>query len=307
MNHLRVIKDRTLGELVFECPHGIHVGSGTALFTKDIIRIKDNYVVIPMTSWKGIFRSLSTRLLNTIKKKYDKVTQLIIDRQLYNENERKLNITTADIIDLVESIGNREIKEKLLDLAGRNNDLRAKIKDNDLVNLIKNPDVETRNNVISLLTRYLSMSFPLTSLYGAEGLAGKLRFLDTFFYADLHIKTSVSIDRKTNKSLEGRLFNIVIAYPKDDIIKLRILIDNIRNGSDAEKQLIKSTLQYVKAQGIHIGGEKSRGIGYLKMIPEHTSFKTLQIENNKETLEKIAKPTTWPHKTIDEFLEWIGV
>jgi len=42
------------------------------------------------------------------------------------------------------------------------------------------------------------------------------------------------------------------------------------------------------------------------MIPERTTFKTIEITSSKDVIEKLAKPKEWTSKTVNEFLAWMS-
>lgn len=311
MTHLSDIYDRTLAELVFECKNGIHIGAGTYLFTKDVLRLYGDYAVIPSTTWKGVFRSISEKLLITWKKA-DDVVEFIIRENLYPDNEQVSGFNIDEerarrIIDLLEKVeGNVKIRNVFRMLAGKNEELRRAIEKADKLNeLLDHEDMDIRRGLLRLVSAYLSIRFPITSLYGGQGVAAKLRFLDTFFKAYFHVRTSVGINRKTKTSEKGRLFSVVIAHPFNGDVKLRLLMDNIKRGSEVEKQLLKNTLRYIKVQGIQIGGEKSEGVGKLTLKIEETVFRTIEVENTRVCLEKLAKPKEWTSRTFDEYITWL--
>jgi len=312
MNHLNEIKDRIIAEFSFICQNGVHIGAGESIFRKDVLKISDEHVVIPASSWKGSFRAISERLMY-LTKTNNKIISYILSKKLYVEDRHGvgLKIEEKDLPEIInllrEATGDEyTLKSNFIKLAGVNNSLINNInKAKSIEDIIQHPDTEIRRGIRSIISRYLAIIFPITSLYGGAGIAGKMRFIDTLFRAHLHIKTSIGINRKTRTAEENRLYDIVIAYPTDNRVKLRILMDNIKNGSHEEKHLLKNTIDYIKTEGIQIGGNKSRGTGYLKLAEKETIFKVLESDKERDILVKLGEPERWETKSLEKFLKWL--
>jgi len=313
VNHLSEISDRIVAEFSFTCQNGIHIGAGESIFRKDILKIGDEHAVIPASSWKGSFRAISEKLIHLLTTD-NKTISYILSNQLYVEDRNgvRLKIEEKDLPEIInllrETTNDETIKNNLIKLAGKNDALIENIKSMSVEELIQHPETEIRRDIQNLICRYLAINFPITSLYGGAGIAGKIRFTDTFFKARLHVKTSVGINRKSRTAEENKLYDVVIAYPINNRIKLRVLFDNIKKGSHEEKQLLSETINYIKEEGIQIGGNKSRGTGHLKLAESETIFRIIETEKKEENiLMKLGKPEKWRVCTLKEFIEWLKI
>lgn len=297
--------------MTFTCVSGIHIGAreegapGGQRVYKTSLKIGE-MLIIPATSWKGVFRAISERILLSMKLEGIEATL----RKLYHENSQgvgfKLDNKESDEFKaLREYIASNyeSVKDALSRLVTGNSEVVTKLADYE--------DGEGLSNFLleegigrPLLQRYLGMVYPITSLYGSQGVAGKMRFLDTLVKAILHYRPGVGIDRKTMTVREGRLYFTEFMVPADDMITLRIIIDNVMKGT-TEAKLLAATLRYVKSEGIQIGGSKSKGVGHLELDDDKSHFRILNLTEKLDLdtkIRRIASPKNWEQKRFDEFI-----
>ena len=261
--HLNPLTVRAVGRLAFKCETGIHVGAGGEWLYKTPMKIGD-MLLIPATTWKGVFRAVSERIIKSMR--LDGIQYTL--RELYHEDGGEFFNTESKELEkhvraLREYIASRhaEVVDVLYGLAAGNAELLRELeglRDGDRLCDYLFERGRT------LLQRYLGMLYPITSLYGSQGVAGKVRFLDTLTKAYSHYRPGVGIDRKSLTAAEGRLYILETLMPWDGSIILRMLVDNVERGS-LESRVLAATLKYVESEGLEVGGSKSRGIGHLEL------------------------------------------
>ena len=301
--HLNPLTVRAIGRLTFTCETGIHVGAGGEGLYKIPLRLGD-MLLIPATTWKGVFRAISERIIKSMR--LDGIQSTL--RELYYEDSGDYFKTEGDGLEqhletLREYLASHhgEVMNVLHQLAAGNSELLG-----DLKSL---HDGERMCDYLfgkekTLLQRYLGMLYPITSLYGSQGVAGKLRFLDTLVNAYSHYRPGVGIDRKTMTAAEGRLFILETLMPQDGLIILRMLVDNVEKGS-LESKVLAATLKYIESEGLEVGGSKNRGIGHLELQVGDSYFRVLDLSEKTDLATKIrqiAFPAKWTTYRFKDFI-----
>ncbi|MDW8073144.1 MAG: RAMP superfamily CRISPR-associated protein [Nitrososphaerota archaeon] len=297
-----------MGRFTFRCHSGLQIGvrgEGTQRFA---LRVGEN-LLIPSTSWKGAFRSVSEKIIGSM----DLSGVVALLRELYGEDEdgvafkdrnggtgtfdRVLDQLTANPGQLIRElerlvVGNEELMSRL----------RGIRESNELKRFLK----EEREGK-SLTQRYLGLLYPITSLYGSPGLAGKLRFLDTVAKAVTHWRPGVGINRSTMRSEEGVIYGTEVLVPLGQKITLSMLIDNVLPAT-TEAGILASTIELIKSEGIRIGSSKSRGLGNLELVEEESWIKVMDISDKVDADVKIryvTSPRNWTHLSLKEALTWL--
>ncbi|MEM4290117.1 MAG: RAMP superfamily CRISPR-associated protein [Nitrososphaerota archaeon] len=301
--HLNPLTFRTIGRLAFTCETGIHVGAGGEGLYKTPLKIGD-MLLIPATTWKGAFRALSERIIKSMR--LDGVQSTL--RELYYEDGGEYFRIDGEVLKehvnaLREYLARRYggVMSALRQLAAGNGELLREIEGlRDGESMCKYLFGRGR----ALLQRYLAMLYPITSLYGSQGVAGKVRFLDTPAKAYSYFKPGVGIDRKTMTAAEGRLYIIEILIPRDGSITLRILVDNVERGT-LEARVLAATLRYVESEGLEVGGSRSRGIGHLELQADKSYFRVLNLSEKTDLptmLKQLASPASWKTYSLKQFI-----
>ncbi|MEM3906995.1 MAG: RAMP superfamily CRISPR-associated protein [Nitrososphaerota archaeon] len=307
--HLNPLTVRVLGQLTFTSTNGIHIGAGGEGVYRSSLRVGE-MLVIPATTWKGVFRAISERIIvsmrlvgieDTLRRLYREDGQGVgfkIDEMSPTETEALRDHITKNYEAVRDALGH---------LAAGNSEVTMKLtvlRDGDGLSdfLLKESTGK------SLLQRYLGTLYPITSLYGSEGVAGKMRFLDTLARALVYYKPGVGINRNTLTTSEGRLYFTEVMLPEDNLITLRLIFDNVMRGT-TEARLLAATLRYVKSEGVQIGGLKSRGIGHLELNEDKSHFRILDLSEKIDLntkIRRIASPRNWEIKIFDEFLKGLS-
>lgn len=159
-------------KLKFQTPNGFRIGSKAERNLLTQLRIDTETVLIPASSWKGVFRRVSEIVLNGSERnavKDGEVDAIIKDaKDLIKTDLRFRKI--AESHELIEV--NQEVKD-------------AK----------------------SLAEAYKEYSSPIERLYGGKYFAGYITISDTVIQdAELEQRAHVTIDRKSRKNLERHLY-----------------------------------------------------------------------------------------------------
>ena len=192
--------------------------------------------VIPSTTWKGVFRKTSLRIL----------PHLDYGNSIANRVAR-IHHTEWSISDLSSEVISVLKRDKEIQSA-----LKVSVNTEEL-------DVGNRDHIeIALSTKC-----PLERLYGSQYRAANIIFLDTFIEnAKLIQLPHVAIDRKTGKAKSGHLF-YENAIQRGTLVNLYMIDHTLRNSP--ERKLLEETINIVKELGIHLGTGKSRGLGFLAL------------------------------------------
>ncbi|MEM4610999.1 MAG: RAMP superfamily CRISPR-associated protein [Thermoproteota archaeon] len=299
-----MIKTKIIGILDFKAMSPIHVGIGGEEAVRDLIRTAGGELIIPASSWKGAFRSLSEQIAR--RSEFTGIADLAVklyseDEGGYQGDEKKFRMYVEDFAEVLQggksSIipdSGEEIESLLLKLGYAPAEIQE----------VKSKGVNTRRELLaSMAGEYLALHCPIGKLYGNKVVAGKIRFFDSLIKANPEVRPGVGIDRKSGRVEEKHLYFIKV-IPRVSI-KLTIIVDNLLRGEDDSK-LFASTLKLIKTLGISIGARKSAGLGNLEV--NNGKFYILDTEEDGRTMNlKIGNPLKKVKPiSLEEFLKWLG-
>ncbi|MCQ5337492.1 MAG: RAMP superfamily CRISPR-associated protein [Candidatus Methanomethylicia archaeon] len=307
IKHLIPIETKIIGILTFKTETPIHIGSIEAEVRRSFLKLKNEVLVIPSSSWKGTFRAISENIAKTMN--FNGIAKLSI--KYYNEDsggiryipkteEEDFNKLKNELIELYKGlkkeaygISKEQLKELIYELGFKEEE--------------KELEKELDENENKVWTRFteaiLAINCPIGKLYGNGYLASKLRFSDSFIKSKTNERPGIAIDRESGKVREGHLYFIEI-LPKAKI-KLMFIACNLRPGEE-DSQLFANTLNYISELGITIGGGKSRGLGYLLLDDANIYIADLRNKDFTEKIQMISNPLKYvkPVK-LDDFIEWL--
>ncbi len=308
--YLNPLSIRIIGRLTFHCVSGIHIGIKGEGMHKPALKVND-MLLIPATSWKGSFRAISERVINAMT--LDGVEGLL--RKLYVEDEdgigfKSRGYETREFDNLLGYIKSRheEVLKIMEQLVLGNDEVMTMLREIKSSEELKS-FVSSNRVGMSLLQRYLGMIYPITSLYGSQGVAGKVRFMDTIVKADVSWRPGVGIDRMTMRSDEGKLYSYEVLVPNSGEVVLRLIIDNVYPKT-LEAKVLSATLRLIKKDGIQIGGSKSRGIGHMVLKEERSWFRVMDVSNKVDLATKvrlIASPKNGNLMSFNDFLTSLSI
>ncbi|MBC7092228.1 MAG: hypothetical protein H5T50_10050 [Nitrososphaeria archaeon] len=303
--HLNPLENKIVGVIEFKVETPIHIGSGGTEVRAEFLKVQDK-LLIPSTTWKGVFRALSEKIAKAME--FDYIPGLAI--KLYHEKERGIEYKPADEIEKKEY---NEFEKELKKIYGGNKSEKINLSREDMYQMIdelgfsdlkEQLEKEDKGTWNKFTEAILAINCPIGKLYGNRYLASKIRFFDTLIHKPkVHERPGILIDRKSGKvRKESLYFKEVYA---EDNIKLVFIADNLKQGDDDSKIFV-STLNYIKELGIHIGGGISRGLGYLKF--ENAKFYILNLKEGKfeDRIINLAKPFKHiPPVDIDELSKYL--
>lgn len=116
---------------------------------------------------------------------------------------------------------------------------------------------------------------PICRLFGAPGLTASVRFSDAIpRNATTGMMTRTSIDRKSLKVVEGRLFTDEFVTPGSEFTF--VMLVDVGSGS-LEERLLDMVMEYVKEVGLQLGGSKSVGRGLVRIVEMSESYRGIQL------------------------------
>jgi len=306
--HLTSLTVRMLAELHFVLRSPLFVGSGRGEALLEPLRLPGGELLIPASSWKGAFRSISERLAKSMR--FGSIEGLAV--RLYHEDalggvtyktSQEFDRVRQDIEAVLEggrpSIipedSEKKLKELLLFMGIREDEIRLGL------------EPERKDAFLDRAAEaYLSYYCPISRLYGNKWMAGKLRFLDTILDGiRIFAKSCVGIERSTQTKAEHVLFSHLVAEPGCGI-ELRLLLDNLSQG-EADSRLLAATLEFIHKTGLQIGARKSAGYGLLEL--DGCTVWLAEFKNIKNEYEKVlALVEPWKYaKKLDfaDFVKWL--
>lgn len=305
MEFLDTIGIKILGVLEFESESPIHVGAGGEEAVRELIRLPSGEIVIPSSTWKGAFRSLSEQIARqaSFKGLSCLATKLYVEkaRVSYRGKSEDLNEEferfTTDFLkafkgETVERIPHKADElESLMKRLGYDKDEIQQAKAGEEKALLE-----------EMAEKYIALHCPIGRLYGNMVTAGKVRFTDTYVYTASDRRPGVGIDRKSGKVREGSLYFIEVV-PKGTF-KLRITADNLLPNEDDSK-VFATTLETIETLGISLGARKSAGLGNLKL--SQGSFYVIDLkDDHKSGMFMIGNPfKKGKRMDVRKFIEWL--
>jgi CRISPR-associated protein Csm3 len=186
--------------------------------------------IIPSTSLKGALRGIAEILGRSMRTDGDPRRKLMASHR--REGNRIVH-DVSQVDELLKHIGPEE--RKLLDRVRSN---------------------EERKSYIEYL------SCPICRLFGSPGIASKVRVSDAIpvVRPAFHYITRTSIDRKTMKVKEDRLFTEEIVLGSE--FRFVIVVDDL---DYLEEELFNKLMAYLEEEGLQLGGGKSIGRGMMKV------------------------------------------
>ncbi len=216
-------------------------------------------LVVPFSSWKGAFKRISEVLARSygegaakhhLDDEHKGYSDELIERVMGNLgvepfDGRKLRaMRVPEIPELFSAFADTEYSEK-----------------------------EVREIVTELVA---SKKCPVDRLYGSKFFASELSFSDSIVRQELlDVVTHVTINRKTGTALKkeetGNLFSEEVVGPLS--LSERVIF---RAPNEEDKELWRSTLNFVVEEGIQIGSGKSRGLGSASLNVEKSSVRVVK-------------------------------
>lgn len=295
--HLHPLQTKIIGELEFVLESPLHIGAGGEEVRRSFLRLPTEELVIPSSTWKGAFRSLSEQLAKSAN--FSGLVGLAVE--VYNEEAGGISYRPPP-----------SFVEEIVEVVRGNTSANIPHKPEEFLSIVKElgytddeiTEVKTAGLGAKVARRiaedYLAIHCPIGSLYGNRVLAGKIRFVDSLLKSTTEIRPGVGIDRKSGKAETGILhFTEVIS--KGTKITLRLVADNIIQGQ-YDSRLFASTLKAIKELGLSIGARKSTGLGNLTL--KDAKFYLVDLRKD----EKLAIGNPFKRGNILnllEFIEWI--
>lgn len=308
--HLNPILYKAIGILEFETESPVSVGAGGAELKRSFLRLPTGEFIIPSSTWKGAFRSLTEKLAKSIQFKGIEGFAL----KFYHEGVEGISYCGERSDKLMDEFEKQFMEEVIKVLKGGKSNViphtphelsgsMMKLGYEEYeINEVREKGRNARERLAYRLAEdYLAFHCPLGRLYGNRILAGKLRFLDTIFMPKtIETRPGIAIDRKSGKVKEGALYFTEV-IPKGMKLKLIMIADNLAPGN-TDSKLFASTLNTSKF-GLYVGARKTAGLGALKIDEELSHWYVIELEKDKEGL-KLGNPFKYgERKTFNEFIK----
>ncbi|MBS7612363.1 hypothetical protein KEJ27_09245 [Candidatus Bathyarchaeota archaeon] len=303
--HLNPLENKIVGMIKFKVESPIHIGNGGTEARRTFLRVDDN-LIIPSSTWKGVFRSLSEKIAKSMNFGY--LPSLAI--KSYREGKGGIEYKPADEAGMREL---KKLEEELKEVfkgvkseafglsKGDVDGLIDELGFSDVRRLLEKGEEEAWERFTEAI---LAINCLIGKLYGNRYLAAKVRFLDTFIVRPrVHERPGISIERKSGKVREDALFFTEVYVGEN--IEVTFIADNLKAGSD-DSRVFASTLNYVKELGIHVGGSVSRGLGYLKFKDAKFHVVDLKEGRYEDRILRLVRPFKYvAPMDIDWFTEWL--
>ncbi|ACP54866.1 RAMP superfamily CRISPR-associated protein [Saccharolobus islandicus] len=228
-----------LFRLNFKLTTGFRVGGGQEIGDNVLrqLRIGTEGVLIPASSWKGMFR---------------RVSEIVLNNRDHFEGHSKKEIDIKTIEALLK--GDERFRRIAVSKVGKDIIIQNGI----------NVDKLTSESLNELREIYNEYNCPIERLYGSNYFAGDITISDSLITsASVTERTHVTIDRKSKKSSEKHLF--IEEVVNTEKIGVKVIVRN-------EFELWRNTLKFLKEVGYFMGGSKSRGIGYIVLDDSESTY-----------------------------------
>lgn len=278
--HLNPLKVKAVGVLDFETVAPLHVGAGGEEVRRAFLRLPTGELLVPASTWKGAFRSLTEQLARSVKLSGLPGTAL----NLYSEGSRGITYSSKQEFEsfaseFVKALrgeetaavprGREEIVRALMELGYGSEDVWE----------VERKGLHARENLGRRMAEdYLALHCPIGRLYGNRVLAAKVRFLDSLLSAKTEVKPGVGIDRRSGRIVEGAL-HFAEVVPPGARLRLRLVADNLLPGEEDSK-LFASTLDAVSKLGLSVGARRSVGMGMLEL--REAAFYLVELDRDGE-------------------------
>lgn len=306
IRHLNPLEYKAIGILEFKIKTPLHVGTGGIEARRTLVRISGDRILIPSSTWKGSFRSISEKIAKSMKFE-DKLAELAV--RSFEEGQRVTYNVDRDFCEEILNV----LKGGKSDIIPYNKDSLIKVASEigftseELIE-IEEKGFAARDDLLNRLAgSILAIHCPIGKLYGNHLLAGKLRFLDTILRVGVdrivhHERPGIAIDRRSGRAKEHALF--ILESILGEGVKLRVIADNLIPGAEDSK-LFSLTLKAIGNFGLSIGARKSAGMGLVELDKKSSSWYIVSLKDDKDGM-KIANPLKYGEKkNFDEFLKWL--
>jgi len=251
-----------LYSLKFSVPNGFRIGSKVEANLVTQLRIDSDIVLIPSSSWKGMFRRVSESVLNN------------------REHSNGHGVSGEGVEDEVV----KKVVKKAEDLARVDERFRKIAESNNLITT-KRPQeggieiqVDDKEKLAELFGEY---NCPIERLYGGKYFAGGITVSDTVIKSpEIEQRIHVSIDRKSRKGIERHLYQEEIVHV--NFVEVKVIVRG-------EFELWKNTLKFLRDIGYFIGGGKSRGIGYIKLNDKESMYAEVKGLGERPKFDSLSK------------------
>lgn len=250
--HLNPLEIKIIGLLPLRLESPLHVGAGGGDARRTFMRLPGGELIIPSSTWKGAFRSISEQLAKRMD--FDRVAKRAVE--FYREDGRGISYRgDGEGFEklLMEFSSQLDELVKVLRRLGYSEEEIAAARDGRDVGILRD-----------MAESYIALHCPIGKLYGNKVLAGKVRFGDVVIEeAKTVYRAGIGIDRKL-MTVKGKMLYFTEAINPGAEIRLPILIDNLIPGED-DSALFSLTLEYLLEFGLNIGGRKNVGMGLLNI------------------------------------------
>jgi CRISPR/Cas system CSM-associated protein Csm3 (group 7 of RAMP superfamily) len=313
ISHLNPLQYKAVGVLDFEAESSINIGLGDTGVRKAFLRIPEyDKFLIPSSTWKGAFRSISERLAKNMPFKH-KLAETAV--KFYREKEMGISYQgkPEDLEDFKKFTDTvikvlRGDKTELPYASSEISEMAERIGyEKREIHEIERMGLQTRGGLAYRLAEdLLAVHCPIGRLYGNRLLAGKVRFLDSILErraVKVEIRPGAGIDRKSGKVREGSLY-FTETLTRGTRIKLIVIADNLIS-KEGDSRLFASTLNTIAEIGISIGTRKSAGLGMLKLNVESSYWYLIELGEDKKGLG-LSNPFKYgKRKSFSEFKKWL--
>jgi len=286
-------------KLVLEGP--IHVGVGGREFYSPSLKIRSlsgtEYLYIPEQSVRGVLRKISEWLAKSSPNMFPQPEDQLVKVHVEPEGDIIRHLNIPNIVNSIARKGNEGL-------------LKEFIPDEEVDYVIeKVTKNEASDEILKKLEPMLAMLCPICRLWGAPGLRSKVIIKDVLIKGfKVHPYTRVSIDRRSNTQMPGRLFSIEKIYI--DSINVEMIVNNVVPKS-SEALILATLIEYIDKVGISIGGMKSIGFGHAKLDKQgsqvtYVDYRSVCSGTNKsnECIDILINPKEKGIKlSIDEYVK----
>lgn len=280
-----------VGVLEFESEGPLHIRGdrqGNILY---LLRLPDGRVLIPATTWKGIFRNLAKKLVPSLP--LSGVEKLAVERVSLTDSLAHKQEKVRDLLDVFKQVLKGQPNPPLDPADVRRVLTKIGYEEREL----ENPE-----DPAGMLTHYLEYYCPIGRLFGNSVRAATVRFFDTLINTTIMRRPGIGINRSTGGVMEDFLYFVESTAPNAKI-KL-VMIGEIWRRGDSASRLLASILEAVKTLGVNVGGRKS--VGYGLSILKNSYFHVVELSKDKEKFgELLADPFKTDSLSLEAFTSWL--
>jgi len=305
MIHLNPLTYKIVGLITFKTESPIHIGAGGIEARRNFLRLPSGEFLIPSSSWKGAFRSISEKMAKAMR--CSGIEEIAVN--FYRETQSGIRYRSEDksfeefVEDFAKRLKGEEGKWVKDDLGKLEKILEDLGYSQEEIKEVKERGKKAKDGLAyEMAESYLALYCPIGKLYGNGVLAGKLRFGDVIVKeCRTHLRPGVGIDRKTITAKPGVLYFIQII--EDAELRLPLILDNPTPG-ELDSILLARTIDYIQELGLSIGGRKSTGLGRLKIEEDGGEFYLIRLRGDDKLA--IGNPFKKAEKlTLSEFTRWL--